>query len=204
MIKYTLEKHSDNRGDLFVIEENKRLKFNFKYYYLIDNLSFLNNKELPQSIFLVVLKGNIIIEGENISVGESVYSNKINRVTDVSKVFKGVLLSFYKLSKDNYSIKLDVPFDSKRIFFINNIPYGAIRGQHAHKIQEQYLVCILGSLEVEIKRNKNIKKVKLDIYNNLYLPPNYWIELKEFSKDSLLLVFSSTIYLPNEYIQKTM
>ena len=59
------------------------------------------------------------------------------------------------------SLKENIPFETKRVFLI----YGNknfTRGNHAHYKCSQYLVPILGKMEVESENIKKKKKVILD------------------------------------------
>ena len=60
-----------------------------------------------------------------------------------------------------FSLKKDIPFQTKRVFII----YGNknfIRGNHAHHKCSQYLVPILGKMEVEIENAKEKTKNVID------------------------------------------
>ena len=60
-----------------------------------------------------------------------------------------------------FSLKKDIPFKTKRVFII----YGNknfVRGNHAHHKCSQYLVPILGKMEVEIENAKEKTRNMLD------------------------------------------
>ena len=45
----------------------------------------------------------------------------------------------------------DVPFVVKRLFYISDVPNQATRGFHAHRKNQQYLICLDGRIVVELK-----------------------------------------------------
>ena len=66
-----------------------------------------------------------------------------------------------------FSLKKDIPFQTKRVFII----YGNknfIRGNHAHHKCSQYLVPISGKMEVEIENVKGKTKNVLEPIHNWY------------------------------------
>tara|TARA_B100000780_G_C21126987_1_gene457803 strand:- start:9923 stop:10831 length:909 start_codon:yes stop_codon:yes gene_type:complete len=95
----------------------------------------------------------------------------------------------------------DVPFEIKRLFYINEVPYGYDRGSHAHIICKQFIICLKGSLDIACDDGKNSKIYSLS--NNsegLYIPELTWNVLYNFSSDCLVLVLASESYKKNDYI----
>ena len=45
----------------------------------------------------------------------------------------------------------DIPFVAKRLFYISNVPNKGTRGFHAHRKNQQYLICLDGRIVVELK-----------------------------------------------------
>jgi len=75
------------------------------------------------------------------------------------------------------------------------------RGQHAHVRATQYLFCLTGQIEVEMKDGIDsfIKVLRPKDYG-LRIPPGIWASQK-FKSDSILLVISSEKYDEEEYIR---
>lgn len=96
----------------------------------------------------------------------------------------------------------DIPFRFKRIFFIYNTKNDKQRGNHANRNSEFFLICISGSCKIKYYYNNSFNEVILDNPNiGLYLPKLIWKEMYNFSKDSILLVFTNTLYDDKEYIR---
>jgi dTDP-4-dehydrorhamnose 3,5-epimerase-like enzyme len=95
----------------------------------------------------------------------------------------------------------DLPFNPVRFFVINNVPTGATRGNHAHKSNEQLLVCLTGSLKIKIHDGEKWETFVLNSNSKaLYIPPGHWGELTDFQANTQLLVLASEPYSPTEYL----
>ena len=95
-----------------------------------------------------------------------------------------------------------LPFQIRRSFFIYDIPTGESRGAHAHRQQEQFLLCLSGGYVVELDDGKNRKSVKLDRpWEGLYIPPMVWASETQFNPGSIVLVFVSDVYKESDYIR---
>ena len=71
----------------------------------------------------------------------------------------------------------ELPFFASRIFYVYGVRAGDIRGNHAHKECEQFLICINGVVNVTCDDGKNRKVYTLDSkLKGLYIPPMIWAE----------------------------
>lgn len=96
----------------------------------------------------------------------------------------------------------DVPFDIKRIFYIYGSDKDVIRGNHANQLSEFVLINVSGSSKIKVKDGKKEKIFSLDRpHTGVYIPKMVWKEMYDFSIDSVLLVISSELYHPEEYIR---
>ena len=96
----------------------------------------------------------------------------------------------------------DVPFVPKRFFIVFEVPSTEVRGEHAHKHCQQFLVCVRGSCSVLLDDGGERREVRLDrIDLGLYLPPRIWSTQYHYSPDAILLVFASDEYAPADYIR---
>ncbi len=94
-----------------------------------------------------------------------------------------------------------IPFQIKRIYYMYETPKDAIRGNHAHMQSENILIPLKGSFTAYLNDSVSKKEFILnDAAQGLYIPPKTWLELTNFSTDSLILVLSSELYNKEETI----
>ena len=87
----------------------------------------------------------------------------------------------------------DVPFEITRIFFLHQVREN--RGGHAHLDTDQVIISINGSLRVTLfDGQKSVDFLMDDATKGLYVPRLLFIELSEFSSDSVCLVLANTHY----------
>lgn len=97
---------------------------------------------------------------------------------------------------------LNIPFDVKRIYYLYDVPNGSVRGGHAHKELEQYIIAVSGSFDVILFDGINKKKFTLNKPNlALYIVPGMWRELDNFSSGSTSMVLASQLYDEKDYIR---
>ena len=101
------------------------------------------------------------------------------------------------------SFKKNIPFKVKRIFFILG-EKNFIRGDHAHKKCSQFLIPILGKINVSIENKDGIKKKNLNHKKKegCLLKPLTWCKIKFLSKNSILMVACDMEYDFKDYIEK--
>ncbi len=97
---------------------------------------------------------------------------------------------------------IDIPFATKRIYYLYDIPGGESRGGHAHKELQQLLIAAGGSFEVTLDDGKSIRTISLNRpYFGLHIVPGIWRELSNFSSGAICLVLASHKYNENDYIR---
>ena len=95
-----------------------------------------------------------------------------------------------------------LPFTPLRYFMIMNVPSQEVRGEHAHKECEQFLVCVRGRCQVMTDDGHLRQEITLDDPTlGLYLPPMTWGVQYRYSPDTMLLVFASHYYDADDYIR---
>lgn len=95
-----------------------------------------------------------------------------------------------------------LPFVPRRVFTVFDVPSREVRGEHAHRVLEQVLVCVRGSCSVVVDDGVRREEVVLDSPRiGLYLPPMIWAVQYKFSPDAVLMVLASHEYDPEEYIR---
>ncbi|HOP51218.1 MAG TPA: FdtA/QdtA family cupin domain-containing protein [Ignavibacteriales bacterium] len=104
-------------------------------------------------------------------------------------------LSFFESEKH-------IPFEIKRTFWIYDVPGGEVRGGHAYKEQEEFIVALSGSFDVLIDNGEHKVIYTLNrSYFGLYVPPLHWRQMINFSTNSVALICSSTQFDDNDYIR---
>ena len=94
-----------------------------------------------------------------------------------------------------------VPFTVTRVYWIYDVPQGEERGKHANRLSYQFLIAILGSVDVCLEDVNGRRTYHLTSKSEgLLVPPATWNELSNFSSDAVLLVFASHVYCPETYI----
>jgi len=97
-----------------------------------------------------------------------------------------------------------VPFEVKRIYYIDNIKLGDEIGGHCHKIEEELFVIIKGSITAIIDAGRGKENIRLCGTTDAIYVPNYvWHGFKDASTDCVILALSSTNYKPTreDYIE---
>lgn len=95
-----------------------------------------------------------------------------------------------------------LPFAPKRYFLVFNVASKEIRGEHAHRTLEQFLVCVKGACAVMVDDGRRRAEIVLDRPNRgIYIPPMVWGVQYKYSADAVLLVLASDIYRAEDYIR---
>ena len=97
---------------------------------------------------------------------------------------------------------INLPFNTKRIFYLYDIPAGENRGAHAHKECHQFIIAASGSFEIMLHDGKNKKIVTLNRpFYGLHIPPGIWAQELNFSSGAICLVMASELYSESDYIR---
>lgn len=97
---------------------------------------------------------------------------------------------------------VEIPFKTKRVFYLYDIPGGESRGAHAHKECHQFLVAASGSYEVLLDDGKTKRIVQLNRPNwGLHIPPGIWASEINFSSGAICLVLASHNYNETDYLR---
>lgn len=95
-----------------------------------------------------------------------------------------------------------LPFEIARTYWIYDVPGGEIRGSHAFKEQQEFIVALSGSFDVVLNDGEKEEKFSLNrSYYGLYIPKMYWRKLENFSTNSLALIVSDKAYSSEDYIR---
>jgi oxalate decarboxylase/phosphoglucose isomerase-like protein (cupin superfamily) len=97
---------------------------------------------------------------------------------------------------------IHIPFEIERTYWIYDVPGGEIRGSHAFKKSQEFIVALSGSFDVIL--NDGINEIKYSLnrsYYGLFVPNLMWRRLENFSTNSLALIVSSNAYDVSDYIR---
>jgi UDP-2-acetamido-3-amino-2,3-dideoxy-glucuronate N-acetyltransferase len=97
---------------------------------------------------------------------------------------------------------LELPFKPNRYFVVFDVPTQEVRGEHAHRMCHQFLICIKGSCRVLLDNANERRDVLLDRPTlGVHLPPMVWGTQYNYTSDAIVLVFASDHYDPGDYIR---
>ncbi len=99
-------------------------------------------------------------------------------------------------------VPTEVPFSPARYFAVYDVPSIELRGEHAHKLCQQFLICLHGSCRVLLDDGKNRCEVTLDRPDiGIFMPEMIWGTQYRYSADAVLLVFASRPYEADDYLR---
>ena len=92
----------------------------------------------------------------------------------------------------------NLPFAPERVYFVT-AKNGAVRGGHAHFVEEEIFVAARGSISLLVNDGSGDQRIFLDAPNRaVWVKKNAWHELHDFSDDAVVVAISSTKYFPGE------
>ncbi|MFC5454179.1 sugar 3,4-ketoisomerase [Prosthecobacter fluviatilis] len=96
----------------------------------------------------------------------------------------------------------ELPFAAQRIFLTYDIPSESTRGEHAHRLCEQFLVCVHGECHLRVDDGENSEEFCLNRPTfGVLVPPMVWAQEHLHSADSVLMVLASRPYEAEDYIR---
>lgn len=94
-----------------------------------------------------------------------------------------------------------IPFKIERAFWIYDVPGDSVRGGHAFRETEEYIVALSGSFDVVLHDGEREQTYHLNrSYYGVHVPKMVWREMRNFSTNSIALVVASTFYDESDYI----
>ena len=86
-----------------------------------------------------------------------------------------------------------VPFPIRRVFYMHHMT--AERGGHAHRDTDQCVVCVAGSLRLDLTDGRDTVSHRLDDpAKGLFVPAMVFLDIRDISADAVCLVLASTHY----------
>lgn len=96
-----------------------------------------------------------------------------------------------------------LPFITKRVYYLYDVPSDSRRGGHAHKEQLEFLVAVSGSFDVILDDGVKKEVVSLNKPDRgLLIQTETWRELENFSSGAVCLVLSSGEFDEADYIRE--
>jgi acetyltransferase-like isoleucine patch superfamily enzyme len=95
-----------------------------------------------------------------------------------------------------------IPFTPERWFLVYDVPSREVRGEHAHRVCHQFLICVHGRVNVACDDGERRAEVTLDDPTvGVYVPPLVWASQFRYEDGAALLVLASHPYDPDDYIR---
>jgi acetyltransferase-like isoleucine patch superfamily enzyme/dTDP-4-dehydrorhamnose 3,5-epimerase-like enzyme len=95
-----------------------------------------------------------------------------------------------------------IGFVPRRWFLVYDVPGRDVRGEHAHRTCHQFMVCVSGTVSVMVDDGEHRRQVELTERTiGIHVPPMVWATQYRYEPDSVLLVFASDEYDPDDYIR---
>ncbi|MDA9020189.1 WxcM-like domain-containing protein [Flavimaricola sp.] len=99
-------------------------------------------------------------------------------------------------------VPTEVPFSPARYFAVFDVPSVELRGEHAHKRCQQFLICLHGSCRVLLDDGEQRCEITLDRPDmGVFMPEMIWGTQYRYSTDAVLLVFASRPYEADDYLR---
>lgn len=93
-----------------------------------------------------------------------------------------------------------IPFEIKRVYYLYDVPGGASRAGHGHRVLAQLLIAMSGSFDVSVEDGFDKQVFHLNrSYYGLYLPPMLWREINNFSSGAVCMVLASELFDETDY-----
>jgi hypothetical protein len=96
----------------------------------------------------------------------------------------------------------NVPFHIKRVYWTYYTPQDVTRGGHAHKILEQVIFAVAGTITFNTENLAGEKSTFIldDPSKGLFIPKHIWRDI-HFTHNAVLLCLASELYDESEYIR---
>ncbi len=93
-----------------------------------------------------------------------------------------------------------LPFPAARFFWIYDVRPGTVRGAHAHKRCQQFMICATGSLRVDAYDGATDRSIELSAGQALYVPPAIFTTEWFRQEGTTLMVFCDRAYEGDDYL----
>jgi dTDP-4-dehydrorhamnose 3,5-epimerase-like enzyme len=94
-----------------------------------------------------------------------------------------------------------LPFDIRRMYYLFDVPLGAVRGEHGHKKLQQLILCLNGQCDITL--NDGHRQYHFELPSpaqGLFVPPGLWRQLRFREPATVCCVLASMPYDKDDYI----
>jgi UDP-2-acetamido-3-amino-2,3-dideoxy-glucuronate N-acetyltransferase len=99
----------------------------------------------------------------------------------------------------------DLPFTPQRFFWLFSVTDGETRANHGHRECEQFVFVQQGSVSgFTLDSAGGRFDFSLDVAEFVYVPVRHWLQLSEFSPNSVIGVLASHPFDAEEYIDSPL
>ena len=95
-----------------------------------------------------------------------------------------------------------IPFKIERAYWIYDVPGGEIRGGHAYKSLNEFIIALSGSFDIILDDGRKKEKYSLNrSYYGLYIPRLIWRHMENFSTNALAVIVADQVYNEEDYLR---
>lgn len=95
-----------------------------------------------------------------------------------------------------------IPFAIRRAYWIYDVPGGEVRGAHAYRTLQEFVIAISGSFDVALDDGRVESLFPMNrAHQGLFVPSMLWRQLRNFSTNSVALILASQAYDEDDYIR---
>jgi hypothetical protein len=97
----------------------------------------------------------------------------------------------------------DIPFPIRRVYWIYEVPGGAVRGGTAYRTLEEVFVSLSGSFDLTVDdgRGSTFRQTLNRGNYGVHVPSMMWRRLENFSTNAVCLIFASRHYDEADYVR---
>lgn len=95
-----------------------------------------------------------------------------------------------------------LPFAIRRAYWIYDVPGGEVRGAHAYRSLQEFIIAVSGSFDVALDDGHEETLFPMNrAYQGLFVPAMLWRQLRNFSTNSVALILASAPYDAGDYVR---
>jgi len=95
-----------------------------------------------------------------------------------------------------------IPFGIARAYWLYDVPGGQVRGGHAYRQLEEFIIALSGSFDVVVDDGSGSRHFVLNrSYLGLYVPRLIWRHIENFSTNAVCLILASRHFEEDDYIR---